>query len=918
MKYKTQVNKTNPQWLRRLTWLTVAMQGAFPIACAFTPAFAAAQQHFLTRAVDSAAIKTRPYTLGQAETVTSVAKKYNISVEALRQLNQLRTFARGFDQLQAGDELDVPVTSLPEVRWQPDADSLEMKTASLATEAGSALGSRSDNGHSASAAANLAAGQANAEIEQWLNRFGTARVQLNADKHFSLKASQFDLLLPLSDREKQLVFTQGSFHRTEDRSQANLGLGIRHFAGDFMTGANAFFDYDLSRDHARSGLGLEYWRDFVKVSANGYIRLTSWKDSKDFADYQERPAHGWDIRTEAYLPAWPQLGAKLNYEQYYGNNVALFGKDKLQKNPHAITAGVTYTPFPLLTLEVEQRAGKDGDNDTRLGLALNYQIGTPWQQQFSGEAVSSLRSLAGNRYDLVNRNNNIVLDYRKTGVLKLTTASLVTGHAGEQKSLNVAVSSKYGVAHIDWSAAELIAQGGKIVADGPASYSVVLPAWHSEANGVNTYTISAVAVDNKGNTSNRAETQITVTEAAINVTNSSLTPASSILPADGHSQQTLTLTLKDSQGNPVNLNEKEISVAAGNKLNGAKVTSFIRQSAGQYTAIVTAGTVPEIFTVTPQARNITLPAATVNITADNANARIASLTVVKDNATANGQDQDRVKAVVTDAQGNPLAGEVVSFSADHNATIAQSATTNAQGEITVPVSDLKSGQSKVTARVGGDARETEVNFVAGEAEQFDMVPLSRKTSVVSGEPLLVQVSAKDANGNPVANQSVAIKSSSAQLHFPSTVMLKEDGTAIFKASATWSAPYYVTGSLNGHSKTVELDFTPGPAVLDHTTLIADTRSAAADGVSGITLAFTPGDIYDNAVSNSSYIDHSKDIHVDLSGLPGSKIVRSYCKEGIYITKIVSTQAGSGTVKVEFKDTNVVKSVNLSFTAPNKV
>lgn len=864
MKNKPQVNKNKPQWLRRLTWLTVAIQGAFPIVCAFTPALAVAQQHFLTRP-------------------DNIAEAKNAS---------------------------------PEVHWQTDADSLETKTAGLASAAGTALSSRSGQSSSA-AAANLATGQANAEIEQWLSRFGTARVQLNADRHFSLKGSQFDLLLPLSDREKQLIFTQGSFHRTEDRSQANLGLGVRHFADGFMTGANAFFDYDLSRDHARSGLGLEYWRDFVKVSANGYVRLTSWKDSKDFADFEERPAHGWDIRTEAYLPAWPQLGAKLNYEQYYGNNVALFDKDRLQKNPHAITAGITYTPFPLLTLEVEQRAGKAGENDTRLGLALNYQIGTPWQQQFSGEAVGALRSLAGNRYDLVNRNNNIVLDYRKTGVLKLATASQITGQAGEQKSLNVVVNSKYGLAHIDWSAAELIANGGKIIADGPASYSVVLPAWHAAAGNANTYTISAVAVDEKGNTSNRAETQITVTEAAIDVNNSALTPASSVLPADGHSQQTLTLTIKDNSGNPVDLNEKEISVVANNEVNGAKVTSFIRQSTGQYTAIVTAGTLPEIFTVTPQARNIALPSATVNITADNAKARISSLTVVKDNAVADGQDQDRVKAVVTDAQGNPLANQAVSFTADHNATVVSSAKTNAQGEITVPVSDIKSGQSEVTARVGDDVREAKVNFVAGEAEQFEMVAVTRKTSVVSGEPLLVRVSAKDANGNPVANRPVAIKSSKAQLHYPATVMLQEDGTAIFKATATYSAPYYVTGSLDGQSKTVELDFTPGPAVLDHTTFMADRTSATADGVSEIKLIFMPRDIYDNAVSNTSYIDHSKDLHFDLSGLPGSKIIRSACDNGVYIEKIVSTQAGRGPVKVQFKDTDVVKALNLTFTASGK-
>ena len=33
-----------------------------------------------------------------------------------------------------------------------------------------------------------------------------------------------------------------------------------------------------------------------------------------------------------YLPR-PQLGASLMYEQYYGDEVGLFGKDKRQKDP---------------------------------------------------------------------------------------------------------------------------------------------------------------------------------------------------------------------------------------------------------------------------------------------------------------------------------------------------------------------------------------------------------------------------------------------------------------------------------------------------------------------------------------------------------------------------------------------------------
>ena len=70
-----------------------------------------------------------------------------------------------------------------------------------------------------------------------------------------------------------------------------------------MAGVNTFIDHDLSRSHTRIGVGAEYWRDYLKLSANGYIRASGWKKSPDIEDYQERPANGWDIRAEGYLPA---------------------------------------------------------------------------------------------------------------------------------------------------------------------------------------------------------------------------------------------------------------------------------------------------------------------------------------------------------------------------------------------------------------------------------------------------------------------------------------------------------------------------------------------------------------------------------------------------------------------------------------
>ncbi|MFW2168263.1 inverse autotransporter beta domain-containing protein, partial [Enterobacter cloacae complex sp.6722794] len=93
------------------------------------------------------------------------------------------------------------------------------------------------------------------------------------DKKFSLKNSQIDLLLPLYETENNLLFTQTSLHRKEGRIETNLGLGTRWYGENQMIGGNSFFDYDISRKHSRLGLGVEYRRDFLKLSANSYHRL---------------------------------------------------------------------------------------------------------------------------------------------------------------------------------------------------------------------------------------------------------------------------------------------------------------------------------------------------------------------------------------------------------------------------------------------------------------------------------------------------------------------------------------------------------------------------------------------------------------------------------------------------------------------
>jgi len=523
--------------------MNIAIQAALPLTVALTPSHAGAASDQQPRTAQER--RTTVHTLAAGETVERVAARYNMSVAELRALNRSRSFANGFDNLRPGDRLDVPMAprqALPELNsngkgpasTEAQQDEQVNKLAGMASSTANFLTADTDKGDAAaSMARGMAASEASGQAQQWLSRFGTARVQIDVDDKLSLANSSLDLLLPLRDEEKHLLFTQGSLHRTDDRNQANLGVGVRRFNDGYMLGANTFFDHDLSRSHSRLGVGVEYWRDYLKLSANSYHRLSNWRTSPDVVDYEERPANGWDVRAEGWLPSMPQLGGKLMYEKYYGSEVALFGKDNRKKNPHAVTTGVTYTPIPLLTFSAEQRRGDAGASDTQFGMQLNWRLGESFGKQTDPGKVAAMRTLAGSRYDLVERNNNIVLEYRKKEVIRLDLARQINGNSGERKSLQVVVQSKYGLDRIDWDAAPLLQAGGKIEHFGGNDYQVTLPTYRTGAGALNTYTVHGVAVDKQGNRSNRSQILITIDPPPVRRHAQYLDP-SGYRPACGH------------------------------------------------------------------------------------------------------------------------------------------------------------------------------------------------------------------------------------------------------------------------------------------------------------------------------------------------------------------------------------------------
>lgn len=331
-----------------------------------------------------------------------------------------------------------------------------------------------------------------------------------------------------------------------------------------------------------------------------------------------------------WLPAWPHLGGKLVYEQYYGDEVALFDKDDRQSNPHAITAGLNYTPFPLMTFSAEQRQGKQGENDTRFAVDFTWQPGSAMQKQLDPNEVAARRSLAGSRYDLVDRNNNIVLEYRKKELVRLTLTDPVSGKSGEVKSLVSSLQTKYALKGYNVEATALEAAGGKVVTTGK-DILVTLPAYRftSTPETDNTWPIEVTAEDVKGNLSNREQSMVVVQAPTLSQKDSSVSLSTQTLNADSHSTATLTFIAHDAAGNPV------VGLVLSTRHEGVQditLSEWKDNGDGSYTQILTTGAMSGTLTLMPQLNGVDAAKApaVVNIISISSSRTHSSIKIDKD------------------------------------------------------------------------------------------------------------------------------------------------------------------------------------------------------------------------------------------------------------------------------------------------
>ncbi|MEX0447975.1 Ig-like domain-containing protein, partial [Xenorhabdus sp. SGI246] len=421
------------------------------------------------------------------------------------------------------------------------------------------------------------------------------------------------------------------------------------------------------------------------------------------------------------------------------------GESERQKNPYSVTARLTYTPVPFVTLGADFRQGKQGVSENRFTLNLNYRLGVPFSQQLDPNAVAPLRSLRASQLDFVNRRSDMVLDYQKQTLLTLAFPASINGYEGKDVTFVPVIHAKYPPARLELDTAELQQAGGKVLIQRPENVTLRLP-----KTTKNPVRLSGIAIDNRGNRSSRAEILIVSlpTEKRWQVT-ANKTQAK----ADGHDSVSYTVLVTDQEGAPISnqaviwsSDKGELSQTRQNTDTQGQASVVLRsRQQGLHTVRVS---VDEEVVIAPSVQFDTV--------------LIPDIAVDKHSVKADGKAIATLTVTVKNAVGEPISNQAVGWQTNLGQLSSLSLMTDAKGQATAYLTSKISGNAEVTVAVGSEtAMSSPIRFIASLTHTLQA---DKQTAIADGQDsILYTVNVRDAADRPAAHSKVQWAADNGQL-----------------------------------------------------------------------------------------------------------------------------------------------------------
>jgi len=333
-----------------------------------------------------------------------------------------------------------------------------------------------------------------------------------------------------------------------------------------------------------------------------------------------------------------------------------------------------------------------------------------------------------------------------------------------------------------------------------------------------------------------AEVSLTLTIRAPRVASIEVRPQKTQLTADGLDVTDVTITVRDTLGQPVPNKTVNLAVIppdptnfgrfenpSGNPITQAttdeKGEAKVRYRSGKRTGSVTlqASVTEGAAFISGQAIVTLVPGSPASI----------ELVANPSSASADGSSEVRVTATVKDAQGNAVPRVQVQFSATPTLTITPSvATTDDTGQATVTVTaPTQAGVYTLQARVGNIAATIALTFSAGSAATITL-SASRTDLLVSLPPTYgttdytnllpfstaeIRATVLDGNGNRIPNIVVQFSASAGTIQQTAITDSSGIAKAIYIAPVGPPGQVTITAAAGTAQGTLQLNILPGPA-----------------------------------------------------------------------------------------------------------
>ncbi|MGM0453216.1 MAG: Ig-like domain-containing protein, partial [Thermodesulfobacteriota bacterium] len=332
-------------------------------------------------------------------------------------------------------------------------------------------------------------------------------------------------------------------------------------------------------------------------------------------------------------------------------------------------------------------------------------------------------------------------------------------------------------------------------------------------------------------------------------------------------ESTVTATLKDAKGNPVE--GESIAFDLVTNKTGASLSDLSAETNinGHASITYTAGTASELSTDRIRASSLTDSSIDdfSNIDVDPSATVVGGVEASAGSSEleADGESQATIRATVTDTEGNPAAGKTVTFTTAAG-TLTEGdispnqATTDDNGiaEITL-TSTTKTGTVTVRAESDGFIGSTDIGFVGGPVSNIILRAIPDTVQPDGGFTIFADV--MDGNNNQLAGQTVTfVVYEAGDTTTPLDTLQRitdEDGFA----SADFSAVYgkneldIWAETANGTTEKVKVSVDADAVVVDNVEVISGSDALTADDNDETMIRATVTDLEGNAASDKEVV-----------------------------------------------------------------